>query len=83
VPASEYRAKPVQAIRWIGESNCAEVFSFLGMDHPDDETDHGLIFLGDDEAEPGDWLVRDGRGRLRAVSNDDFAATYEPTTQGA
>lgn len=82
--ASEYRAKPVQAIRWIGESNCAEVFAFLGWDHPEDETDHGLIYLGDDEAHPGDWIIRDPVSRaVRAVSNDAFTAAYDPTTPAA
>lgn len=43
----KFKSKPqvVEAIQWVGEENCEEVFAFLGWDHPEDETDHSVIHI--------------------------------------
>lgn len=67
-----------EAIRWLGEQNCPEVFAFLGLDHSVDETDHSVIRgLGPDgdlEAHWGDWLVRDG-GVVSPMRHSTYQAT--------
>jgi hypothetical protein len=83
---TRYVRKPVEveAIQWIGESNCPEVFAFLGMEHPEDELDHSVIYLDDDqEAKPRDWIIRDPSGYLHAVNPDRFGALYEAATTPA
>lgn len=68
-----------EAIRWLGEQNCAEVFAFLGWDHGVDETDHrvirGLGAAGDLEAHWGDWLVRDDDGVVSPMRDSTYQAT--------
>ncbi len=34
-----------EAVFWAGESNCEEVFAFLGWEHSDDEMDHSRIYI--------------------------------------
>ena len=68
-----------EAIRWLGEQNCAEVFAFLGMDHGADETDHSVIRGlgpdGDMEAHWGDWLVREHDGVVSPMRDSTYQAT--------
>lgn len=86
MPAQQFRKKPVavQAIQWIGEENCAEVFAFLGLNHDEweDELDHSVIHVetleGTLEAHHGDWIVKGTRGEHWPVRADIFAETYEP-----
>lgn len=40
------KALDVEAIQWVGEANCEEVFEWLGMEHPEDEMDHSVIYVG-------------------------------------
>jgi hypothetical protein len=79
--AGRYRSRPaeVTAIRWLGEPNCEEVSAFLGLEHPDDELDHSLIYLPDDgqEAAPGDWIVRDEDGVYDVFTDTAFRAEFE------
>ncbi|MET8985919.1 hypothetical protein ABZW49_10760 [Nonomuraea wenchangensis] len=78
-----FRSRPVEveAIRWIGEANCAEVFAFVGENHDDwaDETDHSLLFVPDLLGEParhGDWLVKNGNG-VTVMRDAEFRARFE------
>lgn len=43
----KYRVRPqeVEAVQWLGEVNCEEVFKFLGLEHPEDELDHSTITM--------------------------------------
>jgi hypothetical protein len=80
-PVAHYLRKPIEvhAIQWHGETNCEAVFAFIGWEHPDDELDHSVIYLDDDqEAHPGDWIVRDPEGGYHAINPDRFADLYEP-----
>jgi coenzyme F420-reducing hydrogenase beta subunit len=82
MPPARFIRRPVEvdAVQWLGESNCVEVFDFLGWEHPEDELDHSLIYVDDGEAKPGDWIVRTPDGEHVAVPADRFAAIYEPAT---
>lgn len=78
------KAVPVEAIQWHGETNCQQVFDFIGWEHPDDELDHSVIHLDNDqEAHPGDWIIRDPAGDLHTVNPDRFAALYEAAVGAA
>ncbi|MFB7162316.1 hypothetical protein [Streptomyces sp. NPDC056242] len=76
----------IEAVQWHGESNCAEVFAFVGLEHPDDEMDHGEIYVTTVHGEtaivrPGDWVIPDGKpGTFYPCKADIFAATYEEVT---
>lgn len=43
----KFKSRPqvVEAVQWVGDENCEEVFAFLGWEHPDDEEDHSLIYV--------------------------------------
>jgi hypothetical protein len=81
-----YRKKPVviEAVQWHGESNCAEVFAFLGQDDHDvtDELDHSVIHIptleGTMTAQAGDWIIKGVKGEFYPCKPDIFEATYEP-----
>jgi hypothetical protein len=79
-----YRSRPerVEAIRWLGEENCEEVFAFLGMDHSNDEMDHTVIHLDGGDAAWGDWIIRwtgtDLYYDYEPLSDEDFKADWEP-----
>jgi hypothetical protein len=79
------RPAEVDAIQWTGETNCPAVFAFLGFEHPDDETDHGVIHFdtptGTATAQHGDWILRNERGEYGLCTADLFAAAYEPAAQ--
>lgn len=81
---NRYRTRPVEveAIRWLGEENCDEVFAFLGEDHCPAELDHSLIYVigisATWEAHPGYWIVRLPNGDQQALAPEVFAARYEP-----
>ena len=64
------------AIRWLGIDNCEEVFAFLGLEHPEDATDHSVIYLPTDgsEVKPGDWIARDEDGDYRTFTDTEFRA---------
>lgn len=67
-------------IQWLGIQNCEEVFAFLGWEHPDDETDHSVIYLNDGTVvRPGDWIVQ--------ISDDEFGTwpdeSFRTTPAGA
>ena len=78
-----YRKKPVviEAVQWDGIGNCAEVFAFLGMDHPSDEGDHSVIHIptleGVMTAIPGDWIIKGVKYEFYPCKPDVFEATYE------
>lgn len=80
-----YRKRPVEveAVQWHGESNCLEVFKFLGMEHADDEMDHSVIYIdtleGVMEVHPGDWVIRGVQGEYYPCKSEIFAATYDET----
>jgi hypothetical protein len=82
-----FRKKPVviEAVQWHGESNCQEVFDFLGLDHPEDEMDHGEIHIhtleGIMSAQPGDWIIQGVQGEHYPCKPDIFAVTYEEVVQ--
>lgn len=84
--ADRFRSRPVEveAIRWLGEENCAEVFAFAGEDHGDwvDETNHTVFHVpglfGPLVACHGDWLVKDGNG-VTVMRDAEFTARYEET----
>lgn len=53
----------INAIQWIGEPNCEQVFNILGLGPhptPDEEQDHSQITLhgGRLTAHPGNWIIR-------------------------
>ena len=81
-----FRKKPVEieAVQWLGDPNCWEVFDFLGIDHPEDETDHSMIHIptleGTMTARPGDWIIRGVQNELYPCKPEIFEATYEPVT---
>ncbi|MER7361847.1 hypothetical protein [Nonomuraea wenchangensis] len=82
--ADRFRSRPVEveAIRWVGEENCAEVFAFAGDNHDDwaDETDHSVFhvpgLIDTQTARHGDWLVKDGNG-VTVMRDAEFNARYE------
>ncbi|MEU6709920.1 hypothetical protein ABZ897_00460 [Nonomuraea sp. NPDC046802] len=84
--ADRFRSRPVEveAIRWLGEENCPEVFAFVGLNHDDwaDETDHSLLhvpgLIDSRPARHGDWLVKDDNG-VRVMRDAEFNARYEQT----
>ena len=82
--ADLYRKKPIEieAVQWRGEDNCQEVFTFVGMEHPEDETDHSAIFIDTLEglmrADVGDWIIKGVKGEFYPCKPDIFEATYEP-----
>ncbi|WP_306317282.1 MULTISPECIES: hypothetical protein [unclassified Streptomyces] len=86
---TRFRKRPVEidAIQWHGEDNCAEVFAFLGLDHPVDELDHSEIHVTTIHGEtatvrPGDWIAREPvPGRFYPIKPDIFARSYEPADQ--
>lgn len=84
--ADRFRSRPaeVEAIRWLGEENCVEVFAFAGLNHDDwaDDLDHSQLhvpsLLETQTARHGDWLVKDGRG-VMVMRDAEFTARYEQT----
>jgi hypothetical protein len=83
----KYRKKPVviEAVQWHGESNCQEVFDFLGLEHSEDELDHSEIHIetleGTMTARPGDWIIKGVKGERYPRKPDIFEATYEAVTE--
>lgn len=83
--ASRFQSRPVavEAIRWVGSENCAEVFAFGGDNHDDwaDETDHSIFhvpgLIDSRPARHGDWLVKDERGVVTVIRDAAFTARYE------
>jgi hypothetical protein len=71
----------VDAVRWMGEGNCAEVFAFLGEEHPDEELDHSSIYVpwgsGRTMAYPGDWIVRHATGVFDVIAHGVFSRDFE------
>ncbi|WP_433520074.1 hypothetical protein ACQP2T_63780 (plasmid) [Nonomuraea sp. CA-143628] len=86
---ARFRSRPVEveAVRWVGEQNCDEVFAFVGENHAEwaDETDHSTLFvpvlLGALTAHPGDWLVKDSAGVVTVMRDAEFTARYELTPE--
>jgi hypothetical protein len=84
--ADRFRHRPfeVEAIRWTGEENCAEVFAFAGFNHDDwaDETNHSFLYVSSlidyPPARHGDWLVK-GENGITVMRDAEFNARYEPT----
>lgn len=80
---THYRSRPaeVDAVRFLGPDTCEEVFAFIGWEHPDDEGDHtrlcGLGLDGEQEAEIGDWIVRDEDGVYDVYTDTAFHAEFE------
>lgn len=80
---AQYVTQPikVEAIRWLGETNCEETFAFIGWQHPNDETNHTLIcglgLDGKQEAEIGDWIVRDEDDVYEVFTDTAFRAEFE------
>lgn len=78
-----FRKKPVEieAVQWHGESNCREVFEFLGLEHSEDEMDHSEIHIetleGMMTARQGDWIIKGVHGERYPCKPDIFAKTYE------
>ncbi|MEV0382316.1 hypothetical protein [Nonomuraea sp. NPDC050643] len=90
--ADRYRWQPheVEAIRWMGEDNCAEVFAFAGLNHDDwaDETDHSVLHFesgdgGHATARHGDWLVKGGDGHVFVWDDPSFRSRVEPLPEPA
>ncbi|WP_433364295.1 VVA0879 family protein [Streptosporangium sp. CA-115845] len=82
--SERFRNRPfeVTAIQWVGESNCAEVFAFVGLNHDDwaDELDHSklhLPVLEGDTAVHGDWLVKYADGAVKVMKPSEFEAGFE------
>lgn len=74
------RAIRVEAVRWLGEENCEEVFAFLDMEHPEGELDHSVIHLDSGDAHPGDWIVRcveQAYWDYEALTAKEFEAEFE------
>jgi|SRR5690606_26323887 len=84
--ADRYQLRPfeVEAIRWLGEENCAEVFAFVGLNHDDwaDDLDHSKLHVpglfDTQTAHHGDWLVK-GENGIAVMRDAEFRARYEPT----
>lgn len=80
-----FQSRPiaVEAIRWLGEENCAEVFAFAGENHDDwaDETDHSIFhvpgLIDSRPARHGDWLVKDEHGVVSVMRDAAFTARYQ------
>lgn len=81
MPTAKYRPRPtvVEAIRWIGEDNCNEVFGFLGWDHGDDDSFHEEIYgIGNDKtAQIGDWILLDPDGEYHVMPDKKFTVAFE------
>lgn len=71
----------VEAVQWLGEVNCAEVFAFMDTTHPEDELDHSEIYIqtleGTMTAVPGDWIVKGVEEEFYPCKPSIFALTYE------
>lgn len=70
----------VEAVRWLGEQNCEEVFAFLGLEHSEEEMDHTVIHLDYGDAHHGDWIIRLPEGSYYdydVLSEEEFAVEYE------
>lgn len=78
-----FRERPVtiEAVRWVGEDNCEEVFEFLGLEHSKDEDDHSEIHIptleGVITASVGDWIIKGVKGEFYPCKDDIFILTYE------
>lgn len=80
------RPTEVEAIRWDGESNCRDVFAFMGFDHSgwDEDDDHdGVIHppMCGDRAYIGDWIVKEN-GQFSVIADIAFTRQYEPVEAG-
>lgn len=81
-----FRSRPqtVEAVQWLGEENCEQVFKFLGWPYEkDDASNHAWIegingASGTDVAEPGDWIVKRDEDRFEVLTDAEFRAAYEP-----
>ena len=79
----EYRKRPVvvEAVQWLGEGNCEEVFAFLGYDHTEETGDHSEIHIptleGIMSAQVGDWIIKGVKGEFYHCKPDIFELTYE------
>lgn len=79
-----FRSRPqtVEAVRWLGEENCAEVFAFLGWKHEGhcaDVDSHYIELANTGEwAQVGDWIVQHEPGRFEVMSDAEFQAAYDP-----
>lgn len=82
---SKWRKKPVviEAVRYIGSGNIAEVVPDWLLDATVAETVHGIDRLiietleGAMTVSPGDWIIRGVQGELYPCKPDIFVATYE------
>jgi hypothetical protein len=83
----KFRKKPVvvEAIRYLGQENCAEVHKFLGYTHYANgclptimAPSIGIATLeGEMRANPGDWIIKGVKGEFYPCKPDIFEATYE------
>lgn len=70
----------IEAIRWLGEENCEEVFAFLDLPHPEDEKDHSCIHVDGGDVYPGDWIIRCPEGAYYEhlpMGDMEFDAEYQ------
>lgn len=75
----EPKDRTVEAIQWLGEENCEVVFAFLGLEHPDDETDHDEIILPGTgySVSASNWIVKWTNGRFGVLHDKTFRRMYE------
>lgn len=82
-----YRTRPVEieAIQYLGITNCEEVYAFLGLEHPAAEDGHeALNNIGVNKLTPevGDWIIRivgsiDAGGVVDVCTDEDFHDEFE------
>ena len=78
------RHQRIQAERYDGSDASIErirrLFPDTGFTGPAGVGDSLFIELknGVQEARPGDWIARNGQGRLKVISEAEFEEEYEP-----
>jgi hypothetical protein len=80
---TRYRNKQiaVETIQFLGEENCEQVHTFLGIEHSDapcsnliDINSYGLV----QSAAAGDWIVHNANGAYLAFADEEFHEEFEP-----
>lgn len=84
---ARYRTRPVgiEAIQYLGITNCEEVYAFLGLEHPATEDDHAALNnIGVNKPTPdvGDWIIRivgdlDAGSVVDVCTDEDFHDEFE------
>lgn len=79
--AFEKRPSRVQAIQFRLHEGWIELCAFLGGYDCADGEFTVRTWRGDEQPEPGDWIVRDEAGQIHVYKDADFRAAYRAVTE--